>query len=191
MLNCALSTLFGRELVPGCLVATGLPPAPWPTSSTVGAIRKAELTKKTPRIEFNVCWYWDNVKLRLITTSALAEVRFRHDGPCVSSLGLRTGKRNLSTGEHIHIFHRMLAFVSGAEKLHIMPINTILVPTSHSELSTITRRCFAYQFHLPNMKHIMTSPRSVSICISLSCAIFGDILSLTQCGSENLYQKVM
>ena len=92
------------------------------------------------------------MELRLITTSAFAEVRFRHDEPCVSSLGLRTGKRNSSTGEHIHIFHRMLAFVSGAEKLHIMPINSILVQTSHSELSTITRRCFAYQFHLPSMK---------------------------------------
>ena len=109
-----------------CLVAwlpggTGLPPVPWPTSSTVGAIMKAEFwpkTKKTPRIEFNVCWYWDNMKLRLITTSAFAEVRFRHDGPCVSSLGLWTGKRNSSSGEHIHIFPRMLAFVSGAEKSH-------------------------------------------------------------------------
>ena len=29
------------ELVPGCLVATGLPPAPWPTSSMVGAIQPA------------------------------------------------------------------------------------------------------------------------------------------------------
>ena len=70
-------------------------------------------------------------------------------GPCVSFLGVRTGKRNSSAGEHIHIFHRMLAFVSGADKSHIMPINFILVQTSHTEPSTITRRCFAYQFYLP------------------------------------------
>ena len=109
------------------------------------------------------------VELRLITTSAFAEVRFRRDVPCVSSLGLPTGKRNSSTGEHIHIFPRMLVFVSGAgiraEKSHTMPINSILVQMSHNELPTSTRRCFAYQFRLPSMKrkHIMTSPGNASI----------------------------
>ena len=88
------------------------------------------------------------MKLRLITTSAFAEVRFRHDGPCVSSLGLPTGKRNSSTGEHIHIFPRMLVFVSGAEKSHMMPINSILnlVQMSHSELRT---RRYQAMFCLP------------------------------------------
>ena len=139
-------------------------------------------TKKTPRIEFNVCWYWDNVKLRLIMTSAFAEVRFRHDGPCVSSLGLWTGKRNSSSGEHIHIFPRMLAFVSGAEKSH-MSINSILVQTSHSELPTSTRRCFAYQFRLPSIKthydvtreriyiHIVELRHPVSDCMKMKIYI--------------------
>ena len=147
---------------------------------------KAEFwPKKTPLIEFNVCWNWDNVELRLITTSAFAEVRFRHDGPCVSSLGLPTGKRNSSAGEHIHIFPRMLVFVSGAEKSHIMPINSSLVQMSHSELPTSTRRCFAYQFRLPSMKTYYDVTRERLYIhkpwVALSCL----------CENENLHQKVM
>ena len=94
------------------LLATRLLPAPWPTSSTPWGIRKAEFwQKKTPRIQFKVCWYWDNVSLRLIATCL-----FR--SPISSWWTMRQFSRFADREKKfvycLHMFHRMLAFVSGA-----------------------------------------------------------------------------
>ena len=127
---------------------------------------------------------WNYVQSRLLPLQKSDFVMMGH----ASVLSVcRPGKeiRLLDSGEHIHIFPRMLVFVSGAEKSHIMPVNSILVQMSHSELPTSIRRCFAYQFRLPSIKTYYDVTRERLYIhkpwVAPSC--------LSE--NENLHQKVM
>ena len=136
--------------------APGPPLAPWPSFIDPRSDKESwVLTRKTPRYEFKSCWFWCNVKIPLIMTFTFRDVRFLRCGPRVFGFLIlphfADRKQTFLRWRAYSHFPKSAGILFRCRNItNIMPINFIIVETTHSEPPT--RPCYAYQFELPSMK---------------------------------------